>query len=99
MPKFLINEKIFEVVALATSLLVEHKLEYFEFDFCTDKSCRGYCTPTNKIKINYYFALYGDMGDIENTILHEIAHAIAGNENGHNEYWKSIAKELGVKNI
>ena len=41
------------------------------------------------------FAVNGD--DIINTVLHEIAHAIAGGENHHNGYWKSCAIAIGAK--
>lgn len=74
----------------------EHSVGFYTFDFCNDKSKLGYCTE-DTIKIDYYHALNDDIEDIRDTILHEIAHAIAGNENGHNEYWKSIAKDIGVK--
>lgn len=32
---------------------------------------------------------------LKNTILHELAHAIAGHEAGHGPKWKSVAREIG----
>lgn len=32
---------------------------------------------------------------VKNTILHELAHAIAGHEVGHGPKWKSVAAEIG----
>jgi len=91
-----INQRILEVIVLANSLMEKHKVEHFKFDFMQDSSSFGLCT-IDTIKLNYHHAINDSMEEIKDTILHEIAHAIAGNENGHNEYWKSIAKEIGVK--
>jgi len=92
-----ITPKIFQVVSMAVELLQHNKLEYFQLKFTDDKSCKGKCSH-DTIYINYNYALHSDFEDIEDTILHEIAHAIAGVENGHNSYWRDIAADLGVKN-
>ena len=34
-------------------------------------------------------------GELVDTILHEISHAISGYENGHNSIWKDIALNIG----
>ena len=47
---------------------------------------------------NKYLASYQvNEEDIKNTILHEIAHAIAGGHNHHNEIWKRCACKLGAR--
>jgi predicted SprT family Zn-dependent metalloprotease len=33
--------------------------------------------------------------DIKNTILHEIAHALAGNDAAHGPVWKQVARSIG----
>ena len=33
---------------------------------------------------------------MRDTILHEIAHAIAGVRNGHNHVWKSVCRRIGA---
>jgi predicted SprT family Zn-dependent metalloprotease len=98
MAQFFINEKIIEVIILTNFLMEKYGVGHFQFDFSNDKSKLGYCTA-NAIKLNYSHAFYSSIEEITQTLLHEIAHAIAGNENGHNTYWKSIAKDIGVKNI
>jgi len=35
--------------------------------------------------------------EVRDTILHEIAHALAGPANGHNETWKRICRRIGAK--
>lgn len=48
---------------------------------------------TKTIKISKY-CYYVEDG-ITDTILHEIAHVIAGYENAHNEVWKDVALNIG----
>ncbi len=58
------------------------------------KSTLGLCDHDNRIitisQKNYYID-----GELRDTILHEIAHAIAGFENKHNKIWKNIAQHIG----
>ncbi len=96
--KHIITEKIFHVVCLANYLMKKHKVEYYKFSFSDDKSCLGKCTH-DTIFINYNYATDSDLEEIQQTILHEIAHAIAGIENGHNTYWKAVAKDIGLKDL
>ena len=35
--------------------------------------------------------------EVRDTILHEIAHALAGPENGHNAVWKRVCRRIGAK--
>jgi hypothetical protein len=74
----------------------KHHVDYLDFKFSNDKKKLGYCT-TEYISIQTNHALYDDINEIQNTILHEIAHALAGLENNHNIFWKEIAKKIGVK--
>ncbi|MBI1369817.1 MAG: hypothetical protein GC162_14320 [Planctomycetes bacterium] len=43
-------------------------------------------------------ALNGDE-EVRETILHEIAHAIAGVRNGHNEIWKAACRRVGARPV
>ena len=58
----------------------------------------GQCNQTKKqITISYHF-LRGPTCDekkIRNTILHELAHAIVGAKEGHNEVWRTMAIKIG----
>lgn len=96
MAQFVINEKILEVIALANHLMVKFDVDYLDFGFSNDSLKLGYCTDES-IKLNYQHSLLDPIDEIQNTILHEIAHAIAGLENNHNRYWKSIAEDIGLK--
>ena len=83
---------------LAILLLDEHGLMdkgwYFEFDRA--KRRLGSCNYRHK-KITLSSALteLRDEENVRNTILHEIAHAIVGWKNAHNNVWRAKAIEIG----
>ena len=59
-------------------------------------SCQfTYTNPTVTIAISKVFAVFATDAEFKNTVLHEIAHAIAGIDAGHGPEWKRIALEIG----
>ena len=48
------------------------------------------------IWISRTHALEGSQEQIRDTVLHEIAHAIAGYEAGHGPLWKVTARRIGA---
>ena len=48
-----------------------------------------------KISFSRHFLKNADQLDINDTILHEIAHALVGPKHGHDRVWKSMAKKIG----
>ncbi len=92
------NQKLLEVAFLAQQLLEKHQLPECEIYFLMHSYARGICYNSGKkISLQIQFSINEDIEEICNTILHEIAHAIVGNENGHNLVWKKKALELGVR--
>jgi predicted SprT family Zn-dependent metalloprotease len=56
----------------------------------------GSCSyRTKTIRINKLYATRVEEKELNNTVLHEIAHMIAGQGAGHGPKWKQIAKEIG----
>ena len=56
----------------------------------------GACHFTEKkISFSRNFIKYADDLDINDTILHEIAHALVGPNHGHDSVWKTMAKKIG----
>jgi predicted SprT family Zn-dependent metalloprotease len=55
------------------------------------------CFNPLAIKISEYYLESPNVGEkeVSNTILHEIAHVVAGYEAGHGPTWKKIAKKIG----
>ena len=73
-------------------------LEGWRFEF--DNAIRrfGACHHTErKITISRKLTELNDVADVQDTILHEIAHALAGASNGHNEIWKRYARLIGAE--
>ena len=48
-----------------------------------------------KITFSRNFIKNSDQYDIQDTILHEVAHALVGPQHGHDKVWKQMATELG----
>ena len=76
----------------------EHGLSQWTFGLNRRKTSLGITNYTKKIiSLSKYF-LSGhscDRQKIENAILHEIAHVLAGHGAGHGSKWKEIAKKIG----
>lgn len=91
------KEKVSEIEELTIELMNKHEVGHFKFKYGRSKTYAGNCSSSNQtIKLNITFVVKNGIERIKNTILHEIAHAIVGIENGHNEVWQAKAKELGV---
>jgi predicted SprT family Zn-dependent metalloprotease len=80
----------------ANALIALHLDESWSFGFDNAKTRAGLCNFTAKrITVSRYLAARFEDDDIHQTLLHEVAHAIAGPRVGHGPRWRSIAAELG----
>lgn len=73
--------------------------ELKKIDFNVRFKSNGYCTvyrdsPTFILGISAYRLLDGREA-VKETILHELCHAIASYDSGHDEEWRQIAKKVG----
>ncbi len=90
-----------DVEMLARRLLARHQAQSglgtlwtFGFDLSTSRA--GVCRYRDqRIDLSVSYCLRATRADIENTLLHEIAHAIVGIEHGHDAVWKAKAHEIG----
>lgn len=57
----------------------------------------GKVTEQKRIRISRHLVELNDDDEIRDTILHEIAHAIAGLKNGHNHVWRAVCRRIGAK--
>lgn len=81
----------------AKELFEEHELYDWRFEFSREKKALGRCFyKAKKITFSEHY-IESPRETIENTLLHEIAHAIAGEGHGHDEYWKSVCRRIGAK--
>lgn len=89
--------KILEVLFLAEELLLKYHLSKTKIQLTNHFTALGKCYNNGeKISLLVNHIINSDIEEIKNTILHEIAHALVGVENGHNQIWQEKAKELGV---
>lgn len=83
---------------LANELMAEHGLTKKGWRFEFDRSVRrfGACHwRTNKITLSQKLTTLNDEARVRQTILHEIAHALAGPRAHHNAVWKAICIRIG----
>ena len=76
----------------------ELKIQDWGFGMNHTKRSLAICDYTKRtIFISSYFLRGENCNEksMRNSILHEIAHALAGSKNGHNEEWKRIALSIG----
>lgn len=96
--------KVVEVMTLANRLLAEHGLteQGWTFDFDNAKSRIGECRHYEKeIGYSLSFVEHTPMAEIENTIRHEIAHALTDYSDpetkSHGYEWREMAIRVGAK--
>jgi hypothetical protein len=86
-----------DVLSLAFTRLNETGLRAkgWSFKLNTNKTRNGVCKfGPRRIEISRH-ALNEGMERVQNTLAHEIAHALVGPHHGHNDVWRSKAIELG----
>jgi predicted SprT family Zn-dependent metalloprotease len=85
---------------LAVTLMKKHRLLDKGWTFKYDNAVKrfGVCRYRSKtIGLSRKLVLLNDKEKVKDTILHEIAHAIAGFESGHGEIWKHVCIQIGAK--
>lgn len=83
---------------LAISLMQQHGLRDWTFRFTRAKTQLGICKfKPRVIALSAPLTLLNDEAQVRDTILHEIAHALAGVKAGHGWKWKMIARSIGAK--
>lgn len=89
------QSKLRSVEVLADSLLARH-LPGWQFAFNRQRRTLGLCRyRERRIELSRHHAAAGNMAQARATLLHEIAHALAGPGTGHGPKWRRIMHELG----
>ena len=82
--------------ARAEKLVAEHDLEGWSFQFDDASGRAGACNfDTQVIGLSLLYCLNSTDSELKETILHEIAHALAGPQHQHDRVWKEIARSIG----
>jgi hypothetical protein len=80
----------------ADALIAHHLDASWTFGFDNAKRRAGLCDYARKrISVSRYLAARYDDDTNHQTLLHEIAHALAGAGAGHGTKWRRVARELG----
>lgn len=80
----------------ANALIRTHLDPSWTFGFDNAKRRAGLCDYNRKrISVSRYLAARYDDDTNHQTLLHEVAHALAGPAAGHGPRWKRIARDLG----
>ena len=79
----------------AEALITSHLDASWSFGFDNAKRRAGLCDYTRKrISVSRYLAARYDDDTNHQTLLHEVAHALAGPAAGHGPAWKRVARDL-----
>ena len=90
------RQRLADCVEMAESLIKKHGLESWSFQFDNARNRAGCCNYTIRvISLSRLYCLKAGQDQVRDTILHEIAHALAGHGHNHDAKWKSIARSIG----
>lgn len=82
---------------VARRLMDEHGLHTWSFGFDNAKRRCGRCNYAKRlITLSRHYVEMNDTGEILDTILHEIAHTLAGAGEGHGPKWRATARKIGA---
>jgi predicted SprT family Zn-dependent metalloprotease len=84
---------------LAWNLMQEFRLSQNGWMFWWDNAKRRFgscCTATRRITLSRELTERNDQPQVEDTIRHEIAHALAGSKHGHDDEWKRQCAVTGA---
>lgn len=86
-----------QLTETAAQQLAEHGLTGWAFELSGAKRRLGVCKYRKKrIEISEYYARNNPAEAVLDTLLHEIAHALAGPEAKHGPAWKAVAIRIGA---
>jgi predicted SprT family Zn-dependent metalloprotease len=95
------TDKLGEARRLAEGLMAQYGLSGWVFAFDRARRRAGVCrfptlTRPGRIGLSLYFVERNDLEQVRDTILHEIAHALAGPRAGHGPRWKAACSLIGA---
>lgn len=85
-----------DVSDMANALIRQHNLVGWRFAFDGAKRRTGQCNYTTQtISMSRHLIVKMTEGQVKNTLLHEIAHALVGGAAGHGPEWRRVAISIG----
>lgn len=90
------GDRLHAIAMRARGLLTRHRLDGWSFAFDHAKRRGGACHYGRKaISLSLGFAEAASDAEVEDTILHEIAHALVGRRHNHDAIWQAKARAIG----
>lgn len=84
------------VTVVARSLMRKHGLESWRLQFTRSHTFAGRCDYGRLIiQLNESWTERAKPAEVQNTMLHEIAHALVGPGHGHDMVWRAKFVQLG----
>lgn len=93
---------LYDAEVLANNLLNEaintyQHIDGWRFKWNNRKQAYGVCSyRTRTIQLSKFLTALQDYDDVKDTVLHELAHALAGGRAGHGPVWKAWCLKLGA---
>jgi predicted SprT family Zn-dependent metalloprotease len=85
-----------EARELATTLMAQHRLKAWRLVFDNARTRAGACrSDRREIALSRHLIGLYSPEQVAQTVLHEIAHALAGPRHGHDQAWRTIARRIG----
>lgn len=93
------NEVLDHIEAFAAAKIAEHlPPEGWTFSWLTTKRTMGLCDyRTKMVSASKIYVGIASVEQLENTVLHEIAHALAGFKAGHGFAWERACVAIGAE--
>jgi predicted SprT family Zn-dependent metalloprotease len=90
------GDRLHAIAMRARRLLAEHRLDGWKFTFDHAKRRGGACHYGRKvISLSLGFAAAASQAEVDDTVLHEIAHALVGRRHNHDAVWQAKARAIG----
>lgn len=95
-----VTERHTRVQSLADGYLRQHGLSQIGWRFgmldsVNHAGCCHYASRSIYLSVHLVEDVRHDMSVLDNVLLHEVAHALAGNEAGHGPHWREVALRIG----
>ncbi len=91
------SERLLAVAREARELMDSHGLTDWSFRFSAARRTIGSCRERDKIiQLGRHHAANDPPAQVTDTILHEIAHALAGTAARHGPAWRKVALRIGA---
>jgi len=87
-----------QIEVMANRMMKQHGLARWQFRWDHARNRCGACHFDNKtISLSTHFCRLNSEAEIEQTLLHEIAHALVGPDHAHDQTWQDCARRIGAR--